>query len=160
MLNVLGNNPFEFLRKLLHFAWKYFIVFLMYLSPIREYLYCVYILLFIDLFTGIYKSLKTSVPITSKRLRDTIVKYVFYSVAIYVGFEIDVKILKTVNDFYLSRLIGGTIALTEFYSVLENISVITGTDILSIIRDKVSQYINGKLKLPDEIELQPKEEQK
>ncbi|TWR26894.1 phage holin family protein [Mucilaginibacter achroorhodeus] len=136
-------------KKIFSYGWKLQLAFLLYLTPIQGYLLCVYILLFIDLISGVYKALIAKQKITSKRLRDTIVKYFFYSLAIYIGFEIDLKILQTETDFYLSRLIGGTIAMIEAYSILENISVITGTNILETIKNKLADYINSKIKLPD-----------
>lgn len=145
-MNFFDTNPLVFIKKVWEFMYKYGALFLIYLAPIDNYLYCVYILLFLDLFTGIYKSKRKNIPITSKKLRTTIVKYLFYSIAIYVGFEIDVKIIEATNDYYLSRLVAGSIALTELYSILENISVITGTDILTLIKERVARFTTNLLK--------------
>ena len=139
------NHLTTFFNGLWTFASKYFIYFLVFLTPIHPLLYTIYILLMFDLITGITKALRIKDPITSKRLRDSVIKFVFYSIAVYIAFQVDITLFSAAA-LYLSKLVGGYIILIEFQSNIENISTITGIDLWMMIKDKVMVFFDSKLK--------------
>jgi hypothetical protein len=135
----------HFFSGLWTFATKYSILFLVFLTPIHPLLYTIYILLIFDLITGVAKAVRSKEPITSKRMRDTIIKFVFYSIAVFIAFQVDITLFSAVA-LYLSKLVGGYIILIEFQSNIENISTITGVDLWMMIKDKVVAFFDTKLK--------------
>jgi hypothetical protein len=139
------NYLYTFFNGLWSFAAKYFIVFIAFLAPIHPMLYTIYILLVFDLISGITKAIKTKDPVTSKRMRDTIIKFVFYSIAVYIAFQVDITLFSAAA-LYLSKLVGGYIILIEFQSNIENISVITGVNLWMMIKDNVMAFFQTKLK--------------
>ena len=139
------QNLYNFFNGLFSFAGKYLIYFLVFLTPIHPLLYTIYILLAFDLITGITKAVKSKEPITSKRMRDTIIKMVFYSIAVYIGYQVDITLFSK-SALYLSKLVGGYVILIEFQSNIENISVITGVNLWMMIKDKVMSFFDTKLK--------------
>lgn len=80
-------------------------------------------------------------------MRNTVTKLIIYSAAIILAFVIDLWILKSIG-FYLSRLVGGTISMIELKSNFENFSDILGFDLWAAVRDKITAYVNDKLKVP------------
>lgn len=142
------NNLTTFANGLISFAIKYFMIFLVFLTPIHPQLYTIYILVAFDLITGITKAYRNKEPITSKRMRDTVIKFIFYSVAVYIGFQVDITLFSKAA-LYLSKLVGGYIILIEFQSNIENISTITGVNLWMMIKDKVMGFFDSKLKEAD-----------
>ncbi|MES2265599.1 MAG: phage holin family protein [Bacteroidota bacterium] len=142
------SNLINFFNGLISFAVKYFLIFLVFLTPIHPLLYTIYILLMFDLVTGITKAVKSKEPITSKRMRDSILKFIFYSIAVYIGYQVDITLFSKIA-LYLSKLVGGYIILIEFQSNIENISTITGVNLWMMIKDKVMGFFDTKLKEAD-----------
>lgn len=97
-----------------------------------------------DLITGIAKALSLVEPITSKKMRLTLAKFVFYSFAVYAGFQVDITLISK-TALVLSKMVGGFIMLIEFKSNVENVSIITGTDLWVLMKDKVMDYFNSKI---------------
>ncbi|MGF7075350.1 phage holin family protein [Mucilaginibacter sp. 3215] len=135
----------KFFDGLLAFGNKYLLWFLVFITPVHPFLYLIYTLLAFDFFTGIAKCKKLNEPLTSKRMRDTTIKFACYSVAVLASFFIEITFFPG-TSLYLTKLIGGYITLTEFKSLLENVSVLTGIDLWTIVQAKVSDYFNTKLK--------------
>jgi len=142
------NTLYKFLDGLLAFAYKYIMWFLVFITPAHPFLYLIFTLLGLDFVTGIAKSKKLNEPITSKRMRDTTIKFVWYSVAVLAAFFIENTFFPGAS-LYLTKLIGGYITLTEFKSLLENVSVLTGIDLWTLVQAKVTDYFNTKLKIND-----------
>jgi hypothetical protein len=138
IINILLRVLQEYAAKLLVFCFAYTL-------PIHDFLLTIYILLFADLFTGISKAIKTSVPITSRRLRDSVLKFIFYSVATFISYQVD-KTIFSDSSLILTKLVGGYIMLIEFQSNIENISEITGVNLWLMIRDKLMEVFNNKIK--------------
>lgn len=111
-----------------------------YFSPISFIIHAVLILILFDFLTGVYASHKTKVKIVSNRFRNTIEKFVFYSVAILLSHVFQVSFADWSN---LTMIVGGFIALTELFSIYENISTITKLDILSIVKEYLLNIIEG-----------------
>ena len=131
------------------FAGKYVLWLFIYITPIHSFLITIYILLFFDLITGIAKAVKTNDRITSKRMRDSVVKFIFYSIAVFISFQVD-KTLLSDSSLILTKLVGGYIMLIEFQSNIENISALTGVDIWMAVKEKVIAYFTTPKKKEDE----------
>lgn len=114
------------------FLLKLLIALISYFEPISALLHIVIIFILIDFMTGVYASYKTKRQICSRRLRKTIEKFVFYSVAIMIGYMFQKHFAGWTN---LGQIIAGFIAMTELYSIYENITRITGTDILKKLKE-------------------------
>lgn len=139
------STIFNFLNGLGAFGSKYLVWFLLFIAPIHQFLITTYILLVIDLITGVYsKVFIMKEAFTSKRLRDTILKFIGYSVAIYIGFQVDITYLSD-KSLVLARIVAGFITLTEFQSAMENLSIITGVDLWLMIKDKVNDFFKNKV---------------
>lgn len=97
------------------------------------------VLVICDLITGIWASAKKKVPIHSSGLRRTIHKIVFYMLAILLSQGIQETWLPAIPLVYMVSLF---IGMTEFISNLENISIITGTNIAKHIKSYLIQKLN------------------
>lgn len=121
---------------------------LLYLTPISNYVHLVLILIGIDLFTGIYASMKAGQRFEGHKLQDTLEKFIFYALAIIVAYVLQ----RIINDgSELARIVALYIGSIEVKSIYENISRITKTDIVSmmwdLIKDKIeSMVVNLKAK--------------
>lgn len=134
------------------FASKYVLWLFIYITPIHSFLITIYILLFFDLITGIAKAMKTNDRITSKRMRESVVKFIFYSIAVFISFQVD-KTLLSDSSLILTKLVGGYIMLIEFQSNIENISSLTGVDIWMAVKEKVINYFTNDNKKKDDEQL-------
>lgn len=117
---------------------------LIYITPIHGILITVYLLLGLDLFSGISKSIKIGEKITASKLSLSIIKFVYYSVAMIAAFQIDTVMIAP-DSLLLTRIIAGYITMTEFKSLIENVSVLTGIDIWIAIKNKVVELFNSKV---------------
>ncbi|MCC8409926.1 phage holin family protein [Mucilaginibacter sp. UR6-1] len=138
-------NLFNFFNGLWSFISKFLLWFLVFTTPIHQFLITIYVLLLVDLITGIYsKVVIKKEPLTSKRLKDTTTKFIFYSFAVFIGLIVDIAMLGD-SELMLARIVAGYIMLTEFQSGIENISIITGTNLWVMIKDKVTELFNSKI---------------
>lgn len=90
-------------------------------------------LLVVDMITGIIASSKRGEKITSKKLSNTITKIFLYNVVIISSFLIQSYVI---TDFhYLVEIVAGILCIIEFYSLVENMSDITGLNIFNVIKN-------------------------
>jgi hypothetical protein len=68
-----------------------------------------------------------------------------------IAFQVDITLFSKAA-LYLPKLVGGYIILIEFQSNIENISTITGIDLWLMIKDRVTDFFNTKLKEADKKE--------
>lgn len=101
------------------------------LSPIIPMLITVFILIVLDLITGIWAALKRSEKITSGGIRRTITKIFVYDIAILSGLLIQKYLIY--DSLPIIKLIGGIIASVEGLSIYENLNVIYGSNIFKKI---------------------------
>ena len=113
-------------------------------TPIAPMIILVVFLLFADLFTGIWKSTKKGRPITSEGMSYTITKLIMYFLAIAIGRAFEMVFLDDLNfSIPLASFTAGYISLVEVKSNFENIGEITGTDIWSLLKDKLNGLKSG-----------------
>lgn len=122
---------------------QFFAFILLFLAPISSFVNLVLVLVALDLLTGSYAAVKAGEKFSAKKLRNTVDKFIFYSVAIVAGFLVQ-KIFNSGTD--LPRIAALFIGSIETKSIYENISKITGIDILTnlweIMKTKIQSYID------------------
>ena len=104
-------------------------------APIEGLLATAFLLIILDLITGIMAARKKGIPITSSGLKRTVGKIFLYECVIAVGFL--VRRYCTGDLLPLDHLVGCIVALTEGTSVLENMTVLTGNPIFATLLNKV-----------------------
>lgn len=117
---------------------------LLWFAPISNYVHLVLILIFVDLLTGSYAAVREGQKFSAKKLRNTVEKFVFYSIAIIAAFVLQ----RIINDgTELARIVALYIGATELKSIYENISRITKTDIVALVwstvKEKIEEYLKG-----------------
>lgn len=112
---------------------KYFsISILAIFAPIKAVMVTVGILIFGDLILGIWAASKRGENISSAAMRRTISKMFVYQLTIMTGFLLEVYIMQSILP--IAKLVAGVIGMVEFKSLLENATVITGTDFQELIK--------------------------
>lgn len=116
---------------------------LVYFAPVAPLIHAVMALWLIDWVTGVWKSRLVKRRITSYRLRKTANKLTGYIVAIIAAHILNQSILG--GQLHLPQIITGYIGITEFTSIMENLSEITGKNFLKEIVDKVWEMVKDKV---------------
>lgn len=104
-------------------------------APIKAVLLAVFVLIILDMITGMMAAYKRKEKITSAQMRRSISKAVVYEIAICAAFITEKYILEV--DFSAVKIIATVIGLTELKSLLENTNSITGTDVFKALIDKL-----------------------
>lgn len=125
-----------------NFLTKLFMIGIAYFSPIATLIYVVLLFIFIDFLTGMYASYKRKEPIISNKLRKTIEKFVFYSLAIVCSHIFQTEIMDFIS---LTNVVAGFITSIELISIYENIRSITGLDLVKQVKDYIMNNLS-KLK--------------
>jgi phage-related holin len=120
---------------------KYFAILIAYLifffSPIVAILIATGVLVFTDLFTGVFAAARRGEKVDSKKMARSVSKIIFYFTAIILS-----RMMETVffPSIPIASITSGYIALIEFKSNIENISSITGLDIWKALIDKIQNF--------------------
>lgn len=94
-----------------------------------------------DFVTGILAAIKRKERVSSRGMRNTVVKIILYFIAILLS-EGMVVVFK-IPGHMLTYSVAFVIAVTEFRSNIENIESATGTSIWSAIKNFVTQKNNN-----------------
>lgn len=129
----------NFIAKLIALGIAYF-------SAIVPLVIVVLIFIFIDFITGMYASYKRKEPVISSKLKKTIEKFAFYSIAILCAHMFQIEMMPWIA---LTNIVAGFIALVELLSIYENIRSITGLDLVKQVKDYILRNL-FKLKNPDQ----------
>lgn len=100
------------------------------LAPIQKALLTALALVFLDLITGLLAARKQKIPITSFGLRRTVAKLLAYETAIVIAFAVETNLAAGIP---FAHIVGGFIGVTELKSVYENIQILTGVDLTSLV---------------------------
>jgi phage-related holin len=103
--------------------------------PIRPALIAISLLVFADMLTGIWASLKEGKSVTSSGLRRTVTKTLTYQAAIIFAFIMQTYLLEGMP---IVNVVTGLIGVTEGKSFFENIKRINGIDFWAMIVSKVN----------------------
>lgn len=105
------------------------------MAPISGLFVATGVLVFADLITGAYASLKKGEAFTSKKLGMTVTKCTWYYLAIVLGHVMEVF----TPGIPIGRITAGVIAAVEFKSNLENLQIITGIDFTQVLQDIINK---------------------
>jgi hypothetical protein len=97
------------------------------LVPIQATMFSIGALIILDLVTGIWASVRRNEKISSYGIRRTVSKTLAYELAIIASYIMEQQFLLGIP---VVRVVAGLIAATEFKSLLENITSITGLDLV------------------------------
>ena len=112
-------------------------------APIKALLLSCGGLIVADMITGMIAAKKRKEEIRSAEMRRSITKMVVYQVAIMSAFVLETYMLEGLLP--VSKIVSGVIGMVEFKSILENVSVIAGEDIVKMVMDKLgSKNAKGK----------------
>lgn len=120
---------------------RFGLVVLTILAPVQAAVVTVFGLVLLDCVTGVLASRKKGLPITSARLKDSVVKMLVYQAAIVLAFIIE-KYL--VSGMHLTNIASSYVGLVELLSLNENIEVISGQHLLAGLIDKFKQKQDHK----------------
>lgn len=104
-------------------------------SPIKPLMIACGVVIMADMITGMLAARKRGEAINSASMRRTLSKMLIYQVAIITGFVLEIYMLESILP--VSKVVGGVIGLVEFKSVLENVSVVAGQDIIGLVKEKL-----------------------
>lgn len=126
-----------------NFLLHLFAFIVLYLTPISNYVHLVLILVFFDLITGSWASIKEGQKFSARKLRNTVEKFIFYAIAIISGYVLQ----NIINDgTELSRIVALFIGSIEVKSNYENISRIRRVNLItalwSAIKEKIDDYLS------------------
>lgn len=130
-------------------------------APIKELLVVSFILIFVDLVTGVLAARKrgewtTLSTLKSAGLRRTITKLCVYMTAICVGWLIENFMLE--GFIPVSKLAAGLISVVEGKSIFENLDTINGNPIFQTLINKLGSVNDVAKVQPKKIQEKKKEE--
>ena len=127
---------------------------LLHVLPIAHFLVIGVVLVISDWFTGVWAAVKQKEKITSGGLRRTVEKAVMYTLAILLVLIVESAFFGT---SYVVALVAMYISFVELFSNLENISSITGSNIIGAARAIIfkrlpflEKLLNPERKEPEE----------
>lgn len=115
---------------------------LFYFYPISPLVHAILILFVIDWITGVWKSHLVKRRFTSYRLQKSVRKLSSYVIAIIVAHIFDDMVMH--NSLHLANITAGYIGFTEIKSIYENLSQISGDDLLLNIAKDISTRVKEK----------------
>jgi|GEM_PF-6328445 len=107
---------------------------LAYIAPVQSLMIATGVLVFVDFFAGVARARKLREPITSHKMKRTVVKGLVYQAAIMLGLMIETYFL---SETPIVKLIAATIAMVELKSINENIKIAFDIDLLKTVIDKL-----------------------
>lgn len=106
-------------------------------APIQAVVATTFILVVLDLITGVIAAKKRGEKLTSKGLKRSVGKLLLYETAIILSFLVQEYL--TGDILPALKLVSALIGITELKSVLENLDNISGDRFFQIILSKVTQ---------------------
>jgi hypothetical protein len=128
------------------------ILFFAFVAPIKALLFLCGMVIFVDLFLGVKKSIKQGKKITSKGLYETVRKMFIYQVTIISFYFIDVNLLgEFISIFidmplFLTKLVTVALVSVEVFSINENIIILWGVDIPERVMNVLAKFFSFKKK--------------
>lgn len=105
------------------------------LAPIHAVMITVGILIFADLFAGIWAAYKSNEEISSARMRDSLTKILVYQTVIITGYLVETHLIHGIVP--VTKLVAGVIGMVEITSLIENANKILGQNMFGILLDKL-----------------------
>lgn len=108
-----------------------------YMLPVQTVAVVMIIMVLLDLFSGIWKSLKQGEKFKSKKIWNTVEKFILYYIGLISSFVLETHIgIDIIRPLWLFSTL---IIVREYVSVLENIEIITGTRLLAVIKKQLAK---------------------
>lgn len=111
------------------------------IAPLKAIVLIIIAAVFIDFFLAIYNAWKKGIPITSRKMYQTIPKLLIYVSVIIILYYSNLYVFEIPMD--LHKIVGGFILLTEFKSIDENIKLILGFSLFSQLTGFLSRGKNS-----------------
>lgn len=124
-------------------AVKLTILAVAFIAPLKGMLITLFILIIIDLLTGLLASFKKKQKITSAKLSRTITKTAIYFFTVFLVKGASEHVILN-DDIPLTTMVGSFIILTELQSILENLNKLTKQNFLQVLIDKISLVTKGR----------------
>lgn len=112
---------------------------LAFLAPSRSIMIAIGLLIVIDFISGIKAALKLKEKITSKKMGNSINKIIFYNVAIITAALL--QFVVGIDDIPIVKCVATFLAIRECYSILENVNIITGANLLPYLKGLLNKKI-------------------
>jgi hypothetical protein len=136
------ESQFGILIKTIHANWmKLIAVIWAFLMPISGLLFLVGFVIALDTVTGIWKSIKKKVPITSRGLSAIISKMMLYEVTVILFYMIDHFILNNIImhffsvELLLTKVLALILVSIEVMSINENYKAVKGLDLWQAMKN-------------------------
>ena len=131
--------------KLINWIGKAIVWLWLYLNPAKDYATTIFLLIIVDMITGVWAAHHTQIPFCLKKLLKGFVrKFAGYFIAILVCINVDSTLSHSwiAEHVKLIDVICISIIFIELKSNLENISTFTDTDLWSIAKDRIAAALN------------------
>lgn len=112
------------------------------LAPVHAAMGTVFLVIVVDLLSGIIAASRREEKIVSYKLKKTIIKVAVYELAIVLAFIIGEYL--TGPTVPVLNMVASVIGLTEFKSILENFQSINGGSVFDAILRNVSSHTESK----------------
>lgn len=136
------ESQFGILIKTIHANWmKLIAVIWAFLMPISGLLFLVGFVIALDTVTGIWKSIKKKVPVTSRGLSAIISKMMLYEVTVILFYMIDHFILNNIImhfftvELLLTKVLALILVSIEVMSINENYKAVKGLDLWQAMKN-------------------------
>lgn len=104
-------------------------------APIKPIMLTAFVMVVVDLITGLIAARKKGEAITSAAFSRTLIKTAVYMTAIMMGFLTETYL--TGDMLPASKIITSYIGMTELLSLVENLNVISGGSLMKSLVDKL-----------------------
>lgn len=116
-----------------------------FIAPVQPFILMAFVLIVCDLYTGTRAASYRKEVITSKGIGRSIEKMTLYLIAIVLS-ELFQKTflhgIDYVQDFPMVYIVSITISIRELQSNFENIQAVTGVNVWSVIKDRISDILH------------------
>ena len=137
-------------------AGGFFIGILAILAPLKATIIVVWLLIVLDIITGMIASYKKKEPITSKKFSRVLTKMLSYLILIIASFVADEFIFTYLETHWISRIIASAITIGELISIIENANVMVGGKFIKILKILIKNGLS-KASLSESFELNDKD---
>lgn len=109
-----------------------------FLAPIQPILLAILFLVFIDAVVGIWASVKEGKELTASKLSGSVTKIFVYIITIFVAKVTQDYLFFDVEFLQISKFAAGFIGITELKSIFENLNRISGSNLFSVLLERLS----------------------
>ena len=136
---------FDTYMKIINWLLKAIAWLWLYLNPAKDYATTIFLLIIVDMITGVAAAHHTNTPFNLKTfLKGFVRKFAGYFLALIVCIQTDISLSHSwiAEHVKMIDIVGISIIFIELKSNLENISVFTDTDLWAIAKDRISAALN------------------